>query len=210
MATPIVTGALLQELERLSTRLSEIIERDFEPLSRDQLNWRPAPQKWSILECLLHLNYFAGHYFPPIQKALQAGRNTRPATHFTSSWLGEHYLQKYRLPIDNQLKRRLEAPPQYAPPESAPQHSDLSPKEVLHTFEQHQKQLLEFLRQAHLINLQRISVPAFWWGLVKLRLGDLLQILVYHNERHIVQAQRVLYHDHFPGNVPLDLLLTEM
>lgn len=200
----------MDELERLSLRLSEIVRRDFMPLDSQQLNWRPAAHKWSILECIQHLNYFAAYYFPALERCLKRGAHTQPLSTFTSNWLGVYYLQKYRMPDSNQLHKTLETPRQYQPLEAATEQSSFAPQTVLSAFEDHQQQLLDFLRQAQTVNLQQIKVPAFWLGWVKLRLGDLLQILIYHNERHIVQAQRVLYHDQFPGNVSLDALLTEL
>lgn len=209
MATSVVTDNLLHELERLTLRLSEIVQRDFAPLENKQLNWRPTPTRWSILECLLHLNYFAKHYQSPLEHRLKSAQYNTPAPYFSNSWLGKHYVQKYQLPSDNHLKKLWETPIQYAPP-TTDKHSELNGQQILSDFEKQQQKLLEFIQNAHLVHLQRTKIPTFWWGLIRLSLGELLQILVYHNERHIVQAQRVLYHDHFPGNVPIDVLIAEL
>lgn len=209
MATSVVSGNLLSELERLTLRLSEIVQRDFKDLNSEQLNWRAAPTKWSILECLLHLNYFNRHYYSTLKARLARAQSTQPTPYFSSNWLGSYYLQKYQLPMDSHLKKLSESPRQYAPSEND-HHSELNAQQVLDDFERYQQQLLQFVRDARLVNLQRTKVPAFWWGLIALSLGDMLQLLVYHNERHVVQAQRVLYHDHFPGNVPIDVLIADL
>lgn len=209
MATSVVSGNLLSKLERLTLRLSEIAQHDFIDLSNEQLNWRAAPHQWSILECLLHLNYFNKYYHTMLKTRIVRTQHNQPTPYFSSSWLGKHYLQKYQLPLDSHLKKLWESPQQYAPSETA-QHSNLDASEILDTFKQQQQQLLQFIQDARLVNLQYTKIPAFWWGLIQLSLGDMLQILVHHNERHVVQAQCVLYHDHFPGNIPIDELIADL
>lgn len=209
MTTSVVTGNLLYELERLTLRLSEIVQRDFAPLEHQQLNWRPAPTQWSILECLLHLNYFAKHCHHSLEQHLKHRQHNTPSPYFSNSWLGNHYIQKYQLPPDNHLKKVWETPKEYAP-STTDKRSELDGQQILSDFEKQLQKLLKFVRDAHFLHLQRTKIPTFWWGLVRLSLGELLQILVYHNERHVVQAQRVLYHDHFPGNVSIDMLIAEL
>src|SRR5690242_12547349 len=43
------------------------------PLSLEQLRWRPGPLRWSIAECLDHLDITLGLYLPKIEKAIQTG-----------------------------------------------------------------------------------------------------------------------------------------
>ncbi|MGH1336953.1 MAG: DinB family protein [Aureispira sp.] len=199
---------LLQDLERLNKRLSEIALRDFTPLTVPQLNWQEAAHKWSILECIAHLNYVADFYFPPTLKALEYAKKkgSRPQKTFTRGWLGHIYVSKMRLNQNNQFKKSIEAPQKYVP--VLDNNEQLDKKEVFDKFVVNQKTLTRILMEAKTINIEKTRVYAAVFNLVSIRLGDMLKILVYHDERHIVQAQRVLYHDHFLGNVPLDTLLS--
>ena len=48
-----------------STRISEIkalVEKEFGNLNLIQLNWKPAPGKWSIGQCLEHLIIYNSKY----------------------------------------------------------------------------------------------------------------------------------------------------
>lgn len=208
MPKTVATQALLQDLERLNNRLSEIALRDFTPLTVQQLNWREAPHKWSILECIAHLNYVADFYFPPTLKALEHAKSkgSTPQKNFTRGWLGHYYVSKMRLQQDNLPKKNIEAPQKYVPVLDI--NEQLDKKEVFDQFVANQKTLARIIAESKTINIEKTRVYAAFFNLVSVRLGDMLKILVYHDERHVVQAQRVLYHDQFLGNMPLDTLLS--
>lgn len=207
MPRTVESQVLLQDLEQLSERLSVIALGDFQPLSVQQLNWREAPHKWSILECIAHLNYVADFYFPPIFKAIKYAKikGSSPQKSFTRSWLGHYYVSKMRLRRNNQVKKAIETSQKYTPVLNV--NKQLSKKEIFDNFVANQKTLMHILAQAKSINIEKTRVYAFFFNLVSVRFGDMLKILVYHNERHIVQAQRVLYHDQFWHSVPLTTIL---
>jgi hypothetical protein len=209
MPKTVPTKELLFELNRLNQRLSEIVARDFSNLSSDQLNWREHADKWSIAECLMHLNYVADYYFPATLKAITTAKikNSKPQDQFTRGWLGHRYASKFRLNLDNQIKSKIESPSKYDPRRTSP--STLDGKKIIADFLERQQTLQVVLEDALAINLQKTRVYAALWGLVSIQLGDMLKILIYHTERHTVQAQRILYHDYFPGNLPLKDLLSK-
>ncbi|MGE0392539.1 MAG: DinB family protein, partial [Vicinamibacterales bacterium] len=43
-----------------------------EPLSDDQFNWQPAPDAWSVAQCLEHLNATARSYLPMLDVGIEA------------------------------------------------------------------------------------------------------------------------------------------
>jgi uncharacterized damage-inducible protein DinB len=53
--------------ERIRTVL-ETVEREFRPLSNEQLNWKPDTKRWSITQCLQHLNLAERFYIRNLQK----------------------------------------------------------------------------------------------------------------------------------------------
>lgn len=208
MPKTVNTQQLIRQLERLNQRLSEIVARDFTILSNEKLNWKEQKDKWSIAECLMHLNYVADYYFPSTLKTIKAAKakKSKPSPTFTRGSLGHYYVSKMRLGLDNQVKAKMEAPPKYNP--QAITSSQLDGAAVIKDFLARQDQIQAMLLDAQTINIQRSRVYALFFGLLSVRLGDILKILVYHTERHIVQAQRILYHDYFPGNAPLDQLFS--
>jgi hypothetical protein len=209
MPKTVQTKELLADLNRLNKRLSEIIARDFPNLSSDQLNWRAQEDEWSIAECLMHLNYVADYYFPSTLNAIKnaKAKKSKPQEKFTRGWLGHRYASKFRLNLENQIKGRIESPSKYNPRSMS--SSILDGKKIIADFLEKQQVIDKMLQDAQTINLQKTRVHAAFWGLVSIQLGDMLKVLVYHTERHSVQAQRILYHDYFPGNLPLKDLLSK-
>lgn len=72
-----------------------------------------------------------------------------------------------------------------------PVNSQLT-RAVLGRFVEQQKTLLDLLEQAREQDLSKVKTGISISKFIKLRLGDTFRILVYHNQRHIVQAKRVI------------------
>ncbi len=206
MGKAIATATLIKQLERLTLRLSEIVKRDLPLLTDDQLNWKEENEQWSIAECLLHLNYVADFYFPGTLKAIQKVKslNSKPLSTYHYGWLGNRVAKGVRLSKDNRTKKYSESPKKFNPKHQT--YSHISGQELINNFLQNQVTIHRFLTDSKAINIQTTYVPVAFFGLFRIRLGDMLKILVYHTERHIVQAQRLLYNDNFPYNTPPDTL----
>lgn len=63
-------------------------------------------------------------------------------------------------------------------------------REVLTVFIQQQDSLIALLEQAQSVNLNQTKTAISISKWIKLRLGDTLKIVVFHNLRHIAQAQK--------------------
>ena len=72
-----------------------------------------------------------------------------------------------------------------------PIHSSLS-KNSITVFIDQQKQLLDLLNASKTVNLNKVKTSISITTLIKLKLGDTFRFLIYHNKRHVVQAQKVL------------------
>ena len=57
---------LHQELTASDARAAALVK----PLTPEQLNWKPAPEKWSVGQCLEHLAISTEVYLGPIADAL--------------------------------------------------------------------------------------------------------------------------------------------
>jgi hypothetical protein len=81
-------------------------------------------------------------------------------------------------------KGKMKTFKEYTPPPSLDAHA------VVAEFVQQQETLLGCLRQAHNANLNAIRVPISITKFIRLKLGDVLQFVIMHNERHLLQAKR--------------------
>lgn len=156
-------------------------------LSFDVLNKKPAPDVWSILECIEHLNRYGDFYIPEIRKRLAAAKYP-PATEFKPGLLG-NYFAKSMLPKEklNRMKTFKEM---------NPNGSALGPQ-VLDRFIAQQKELLELLHSAGRTDLNKVKTSISISKWIKLKLGDTLRVVIYHNQRHMVQAEKLI-----PANKP--------
>jgi DinB superfamily len=67
--TPAERDKLLKSLEESHERLLLMAKN----LSREQLHYRPAPDRWTVAECLEHISMVEARVLGAIQKTLEAG-----------------------------------------------------------------------------------------------------------------------------------------
>src|SRR6056297_3067340 len=76
----------------------------YKTLSDETLNWRPGEEKWSVLECLEHLNLYGDFYLPKIEQKMKNSSHN-PSAHFSSGLLGD-YFAKSMLPKEKLNKMK--------------------------------------------------------------------------------------------------------
>ena len=175
----IQSAQLLKDLEKLIKQHILFAEK-LQQLPDEQLKQKATSKTWNALECIEHLNRYGNFYLPEIQKRIK-GSNSHGSEIFKSGWLGNYFAKsmwpsaqlnkmstfKSMNPIDSKVERN-----------------------VLDIFIGQQQTMLKILQQCELVNLNKIKTNISITPLVKLRLGDTLRIVIYHNERHIRQAER--------------------
>ncbi|MCF2493350.1 MULTISPECIES: DinB family protein [Dyadobacter] len=179
---PVNKAELLRNLEdRVEEHISEAIAL-FQNLSNADLN-KPSPTGgWSIAQCLDHLNSYGDFYLPHIEKNLlhAADGNT---SEFKSSWFGAYFTNM----MDPETgKKKYKAMTGHIPA------SDLNGPKVVGEFLRQQEALMDYIRKARNKDLGEINIPISISKLIRLRLGDVFQFLIAHNERHMQQAKRNL------------------
>jgi hypothetical protein len=182
----------LETARDLQTRLSVIlqtVEREFSPLSDEQLCWKPTANRpspgWSIVECLQHLNLAERYYIRNLQHKVDTLglSQTQP----TDQVLGSDWVGKVMLYIvDPQVKMRLPAPGIIRPRSAV----DLDPAAVLAQFNELQTLLHTLLDKAVYLDWNHEKVDSLFGQWLKIRLGDTFRMLVAHTERHLNQALR--------------------
>lgn len=171
--------AFLQQLQTAVRQLQATVETELAPLPDAVLNAKPRPEAWSALECLEHLNRYARYYLPVLTRAL-AGAAPAAATEVRYSWLGRKSLDLVR-PDNGQQHRTVK--------HMNPTGSQLG-RAVLKEFLEHQTALLALLAAARTTDLNRRAVPVEFFRLLKLRVGETLEFVVLHEQRHLEQARR--------------------
>ncbi len=174
---------LIKDLTNRTLEVIDIFNIHFKNLSWEELNWKPNADKWSIAECLEHLNMYADYYTVEMSKAMDKNGSAPNKTKVKKGWIGD-YFAKSMLPGDQMKKMN-------SPKDKNPTNSSVRP-DVLQRFEDHQQTYLELLSRAKDYDLSGNRVPVTIATWLKIRLGDIFRVNVYHNQRHTQQAMRVL------------------
>ncbi len=151
--------------------------------------WRPGPGSWSIAECLDHLNVTAEVFLPAIDRAIERGVpvvGEPQGPH--RGWIGAWLLRLVEPPIQKRYKA----------PQRAQPRTQLTLGEAALRFQELQCEIIARLTRAERIDLAKTRMSHPMLTLLRLRLGDMLAILVAHERRHLWQAEQVLKAPGFP------------
>ena len=173
-----------QELiEDLLKRTKQVLldAEQFNQYSLEQLNYRANENSWSVLECIEHLNRYGDYYLSEIENSLDR-KKCDPNEVFKSGLLG-NYFAKSMLPKEKLNKMKTFK-------DKNPLGSTLD-KSTLDAFIRQQNKMLELLNSSKELCLNKIKVTISIGKFIKLRLGDTFRFVIYHNQRHMVQALNV-------------------
>ena len=177
----VLSGYLLEDLKKRT--IANIKQAElFKSLSEDMLNWRKEEASWSILECLAHLNMYSDFYIPEITASIQTSPNAY-GQYFKSGWLGDYFAQ---MMYPKTKLNKVKTPKAYNP------LGRTLNKGTISKFISDQDEMMQALERAMEVDLNRTRTSIAILKFIKLRLGDTLRIVVYHNQRHVQQAQGVL------------------
>lgn len=171
---------LIEQIKDVRQRAEWVIER----LTPEKLTQRPDPTRWSIAECIGHLNIVSDDYHPLIAVAIGKARKENligkgPYNHGT---MGRFMIKSMEPPVT----RKFKAVPRLASPVPVGDANKL-----LADFLTRQDELERLIQQAENLNQERIKIqsPYAWW--LRLRLCAVFAFILAHERRHIWQAEAV-------------------
>ncbi len=177
---------LIDQLDSITIQANQ----NFSALNPEQLNWKPAPEKWGIAQCLDHLIISNSDYFPAFDQLLKGGYHPTRWQRINplSGYVGK-MMVKMLGPVP---KKKFKAPKIFMP-SSSNIHSG-----ILKQFEQHQQQLKTFYSRLQRLDGNQIIISSPVSKLITYSLQHVLELLAGHEQRHINQALTVLHHPNFP------------
>lgn len=180
MSTAIDSVALLGKLEEQVEKHLHFCIHHLQNTEEDVLVQPAANGGWSIAQCLWHLNSYGHYYLPLIEDKMRTVR--QPKSTFVSTWLGRYFI-KIMLPESG---KKYKAFKDHVPPAQLNGYAEVA------EFIRQQETMLRLLKQAANTDMSRVKIPISISQLVRLRLGDVFQFIVAHDERHLQQAARNL------------------
>ena len=171
---------LISELNAIRTRAQQLVTG----LSPEQHTRRADPAKWSIAECLQHLNRTAAAVQPKIAQAIEQGKkeNMTGTEPFPPG------------PMGRLLIWIAEPPPKFrmrAPKEIAPQLKQGDPSALMTEFMEVQNGWERLIRDSEGMDQRRVKVSSLFPGLPRMRLAAPIPWMLAHQRRHLWQAEDV-------------------
>lgn len=170
----------IKEIEQVSTEIEGLISGK----NNDQLNWKAASTEWSVLQVLEHLTAVNRSYFP-LADSLRSGAYRPPLLgriNFIVNLFGKLILKSVQ-PQEVKKTRTF--------PIWQPENSQLDPA-CIENFLATQTELTQWIQSNEdLIALNPVvSSPAS--NNVVYRLQVLVDIIVAHEKRHVLQIKKIL------------------
>ncbi|MEH0154565.1 DinB family protein [Limibacter armeniacum] len=177
------TQELIKELSTAIISQQQWMEREIQTLSEEELNWKAAPDSWSILECVEHLNRYAEFYLDKFEAKTKCGEETKSDV-YQSGWLG-NYFANSMLPKEGKVTNRMKT---FS--DKNPSGSNLT-KKVLEVHQRDQERLVEILNDSSHLDFGKNRIPTTLGSWMKLKYGDALRFIINHIVRHYVQLHRI-------------------
>jgi hypothetical protein len=168
---------LLSEIDAADERAMALAK----PLTPEQLNWKPSPGEWSIGQCVDHLCVANEVYLAAMEKGLP-GRPRGVAQEIAPGWFGRWFI---RTAIEPSAQSRKGRAPRKIVPASNVDGT------ILDRFLRTNVEAREFVRRAALYDVNRVRFQNPFVPIIFFTVGTGLEILVRHQRRHLLQAERV-------------------
>ena len=173
---------LLSSLRENVETIVVAVKTEFLFLEDSELNFKRSPESWSILECFEHLNRYNRFYNKEFEKAIANTRFSVPSEEATSTWIGKKFIRMMHPDTIKKSKTLKHMNPT----------GSLLSKGVLDEFLIHQSTLLTLLDDAKQVDLNKVKIPVEFLHLLKMNLGDALQFVIVHEQRHLLQARNAM------------------
>ena len=168
-----------KQLALCSTRGSEVVTG----LYPDQLTLRPEPNKWSVAECLVHLNLTSQAFLLLIRDACGEARTQQLRSNGPFKMEAVASLLKWSL--EPPARIRINTKDQFQPLIFEPVDA------VLPDFVHLQGELDQALEAANGLDLGRVKVASPFSSRLKYNLFSCFVLIAAHQRRHLWQAEEV-------------------
>lgn len=174
-------AALLDRLEADLRAVLEALRLHFVKAPEEALRLRPTPEAWNSLECFAHLNQELGWYLPKIELAIHKAKARRwtPQDRVRYSYWGERDLRRID-PANGRLRKTGKR---------RNFHLTALGVEEVKTLIIHLEQLLRVVGIARQVDLNRPTLKRHFGWFGSYPLGNLLEYLTAHVQRHVRQAR---------------------
>ncbi|HEX6575923.1 MAG TPA: DinB family protein [Gemmatimonadaceae bacterium] len=176
---------LVDELNHAQARL----ERLGEQVPDDRWSKRSDEARWSVAECVAHLNLTSEAYIPRIRKAIEEARALPPAGSRSYSrdvigWMFGKMVGP--LPKIGKVRiGRVKTVPAFVPSGNFPK------QQLLAEFKRLQDELIRLVRECDGLAIDEVKITSPFGERIRYNAYSALVLLPRHEERHLQQAELV-------------------
>ena len=190
MAALVTPGAHIERLERDALEIGERIRVCVADLVSSQLTWHPPEGGWSVAECLEHLTITNGLYVEATEVVLAGTPQIDPAMapDFKPGPIAARFIRMLE-----PGKGRYKAPKPFQPTR------DLARADAVARFFEVHSRVCELIGRLRFMDLTRTRVASPVSPMIRFRIGDMMDVVLVHSKRHVLQAEKVKLRLDFPG-----------
>ena len=177
--TKISVAEAVREIERVTAEVNQ----EFYSFTQAQINWKPAPDRWSVGECLEHLITANSRYFPMVEGIL-AGRYSKPLLGRIPGYPGMCGRMLINA-VSPQTARKVKTMAVFEPTRSTVDADEVA------RFSEHQDGLVELIRKSERLDLHKTIVASPATSVIVYSLLDAWRLIAAHEVRHLGQARNV-------------------
>ncbi len=154
----------------------------------DRWSRRNDSERWSVAECVAHLNITSEAYVPLMRKALEEARQLPPANaEYKRVFLGWLFgsLVGPMLTIGKIRLGRVKTPPNFVPT------GDMPKNVILAEFKRLQMEISRMVKEGDGLALDKVLITSPFGGKIQYDCYSALVMIPRHQERHLDQAEEV-------------------
>lgn len=177
------------------TKIKELrntLEKSFYYLEAEELNMKPSPKAWSILQCIEHINLTNHLYLKIFKRALEESTDFTHEDDIYRMGIWGKFLTNSMKPKGNKIRWKMKTFPNLRPMNEKDPKARLVEHVVFEKFNEDMDELLRLIPEIQKLPWKTTRIQTALGKTVKIRIGDAIAFILAHSERHILQAQKVL------------------
>jgi len=184
-----INDKLLKKFLSEAPLLIDNANKQFGELSEMQINWKPSKEKWSIGECINHLVITHKLYNSKIKELQPSFEDISNRSFKFKHTLNGRMILKY---VDPNSTTRTKTFKVFKPTMRQINTS------IVRFFSEEVESMISFVENLHGVDLTKLKISSPVTKLLRMNVGDALLINLYHDQRHLNQAEKIINETDFP------------
>jgi len=180
---------LLQIFLSEAPLLIDTANKQFSGLSEMQINWKPSEEKWSIGECIDHLVVTHKLYNSKIKELQPLFDKFGEGSFMFKHTFSGRMILKYVDPNSTSKSKTFKV--------FKPSMSNINTS-IIRSFYEEVETMISFAGKLHGADLTKLKISSPVTKLLRMNVGDALLINLYHDKRHLNQAEKIINETKFP------------